>query len=1027
MKYIITLIITMIVFNIIALEPKFLKDPAVSPDGETVCFSYMSDLWLVPFAGGVATRITVSEGHDHSPAYSPDGRWIAFSSDREGFYGVYVIPADGGQAKLISRDVPSVSDWYNDSQRILGTRHETRTGTGFYEMFLDGKRPQEITAVGNHFGKLSSDNTKIIFNIRGMPYRPAYSGSLSGNLWEYDIAAAIYTQLTDTPYTERYPVFSHINPYVYYAASDGRLFQLFKAENYDFANQEQLTFFETWPLRDLSIARENDRIVFEKFDSIYRFDPDKGDAEKIEIEIKQDFLSNFRIREKYQSRMKNFALSPDGKLLVFSYKFDLFAMPEKGGEVKQLTFDKSGIEDILILPDNRTVYFLKRDQGTPQLYSLDIQNPENIVKNLWSEGKYIQYIYLLFNNLMAIHYEEGEDRWKLALMETNTGEIFDIIDEHPVWSRFITITPEADYAFYVTGKPQVWTRHLYLYDLKNRESTLMLNNSGYIGNLFLGEDLKSLFMTWGSDLVRLDLLPIPDFYKETDHWNEILTPEKENEESVEEKQETEEVDFEVVLEGLRSRINTLSSRAGSNYVVHVICDSTLYYINSNQNTHTLRKIDYYGKNDKEITSFSGSINDMHFNLENNLLYVTLNEKLYKINPVSGKREEISNEIEYEYNELELNKKVFDEVWVEFGRHFYDYQMHNRDWNEIYERYKPFLDYSYRTEYLSNIVSEMIGELNASHTGFYPRTSGDKEIIRPAQTGAVFNYQSVPQEGIYLQEVYRHSSLYQAYGIRSGDKLIKVDGVTITPTLCLDELLADKIGKKIELEFNTDSGIVKAEIKGMSAGQQYQLYYEDWVARRRDMVESITNARIGYLHIRRMNQESLEKFINDLFAENYEKDALIIDVRFNGGGNISRELLDILSREYRAYTTRRGYQDIMFKTPGHIWEKPLVLLINENSASDAEIFPIIFQQLGLGKVIGMPTGGGVIGTTPYQLMDGSSMRLPRSGWYTLEGVNMEGTGATPDIFVDHTPKQIIVDDDLQLQTAIDVLLKELEEE
>ena len=227
-------------------------------------------------------------------------------------------------------------------------------------------------------------------------------------------------------------------------------------------------------------------------------------------------------------------------------------------------------------------------------------------------------------------------------------------------------------------------------------------------------------------------------------------------------------------------------------------------------------------------------------------------------------------------------------------------------------------------------------------------------------------------------------------------------------------------------FSTTDGLVEADIRGLSYSDHYNLYYEDWVEERREIVNDISDNRLGYIHIRRMNQTSLQQFITDLFAENYDKDAIIIDVRFNGGGNISRQLLDILTREQRAFTTRRGYPDKKFKSPGQIWEKPLILLINENSFSDAEIFPILFRQLNLGKVIGMPTGGGVIGTTPYQLMDGSSMRLPRTGWFTIDGVNMEGTGAMPDILVDHTPEQIILDVDIQLQTAIRILLDELKE-
>lgn len=1027
MKSILTILITLLAINVIAIDPKFMKDPAISPDGEVVCFSYMSDLWLVPFEGGEAKRITVSESDDRAPSFSPDGEWIAFSSSRDGMNGVYIIPADGGQARLVSRDVPSVSDWYNDNERILGTRSELRTGSGFYTIYRDGRRATELTPVGHHFGKLSADNTTIVFNIRGMPYRPSYSGSLSGNLWEYDIINDSYTQLTNTILTERYPVYSYINPYIYFAASDGELFQLFRAEDYDFANKEQLTFFENWSIRDLSIARENDRLVFEKFDSIYRFDPLVGEAEKLEIIIKQDYLGSFQVREEHHNKTDNFAVSPDGKLIAFSYKFDLFAIPEKGGDVKQLTYENKGIEDIVILPDNRTIYFLMRDKGYPQLYSLDIRSPEDIIKNYWSDDKYIQYIYPLFNNFLAIHYEIGEDRWNVALLETTTGEIIEIMDEFPVWSRFISVTPDGEYAFYVTAEPEIWTRHLFLYDMQEKTSTLLLSNTGYIGNLYLGEDMKSLFMTWDTDLARLDLLPIPEFYQEEDNWQPILQPaEEETTETTIDEPDFSERTLEIEFDGLKKRLNVVSSKPGFNYVVHIISDSTLYYINRLQNTNTLRKVDYYADEDEEIFSFTGNINSLQFNETNRCFYIAMDRALYKLNPAAKTMDMVSNLIEYEYNELELNQKVFNELWVEFGRSFYDYQMHGKDWDAMYNKYSPYIQYSYLPEYLSYVIDEMIGELDASHTGFYPRTGPHREIMSPAYCGVVFDHEHLPEEGINLKKVYRYSTLFQAHGIRDNDLLLSVDGTTITPFTSVDSLFAGKIGKKIELEFSTSQGIKTAEVKGLNYSEQYDLYYKDWVSERRELVNELSDNRLGYIHIRRMNQPSLDQFVNDLFAENYDKEAIIIDVRFNGGGNISRQLLDILTLEHRAYITRRGHPDEKFKTPGRIWEKPLNLIINENSFSDAEIFPILFSQLDLGEVIGVPTGGGVIGTTSYQLMDGSSMRMPQTGWFTRDGINMEGTGAMPDIFVDHTPDQIIVDDDRQLKVAIDNMLDKLQE-
>jgi len=203
-----------------------------------------------------------------------------------------------------------------------------------------------------------------------------------------------------------------------------------------------------------------------------------------------------------------------------------------------------------------------------------------------------------------------------------------------------------------------------------------------------------------------------------------------------------------------------------------------------------------------------------------------------------------------------------------------------------------------------------------------------------------------------------------------------------------------------------------------------MYYDDWVSERSDKVEKYSNGRIGYLHVRSMDNSSYRRFFQDLFAENFDKEALIVDVRNNGGGNISDDLIEVLTKKKYAISSSRQFGAKKVSAPGNIWDKPIVLLIDENSMSDAEIFPIIFKELNVGKIIGMPTSGYVIGTYGRDLMDGSSMRLPSEGWYRLNGVNMEGNGAVPDIEVPQSFKQILADDDVQLKRAVEELIDDL---
>lgn len=250
-KIILTILCLSLPLFLDAIEPHFMKDPAISPDGTTICFSYMSDLWLVPFEGGEAKRITVTDGNDYGPVFSPDGTKIAFNSTRDGYTNMYVIPATGGKAECISKETGiQVCDWFSDN-RILATRYDLGLGSNFCIVTLDGVRPIELTPIGDYFAAVSSDNTKIVYSKRGDPHREKYTGSANGELWEYNIETDEHTRLTRTDYTERYPVYSHTHQSrIYFGASDGAVFQLYYVDDYNFDEKTQLTDFEIWSLRD---------------------------------------------------------------------------------------------------------------------------------------------------------------------------------------------------------------------------------------------------------------------------------------------------------------------------------------------------------------------------------------------------------------------------------------------------------------------------------------------------------------------------------------------------------------------------------------------------------------------------------------------------------------------------------------------------------------------------------------------------------------------------------------------------------
>ncbi|MDP8201780.1 MAG: S41 family peptidase [Candidatus Tenebribacter burtonii] len=1027
MEKVIIIISFIFVTMLIAVEPHFMSQPAISPDGEKVCFVYKNDLWTVSFTGGEAQRITSTEAEEWNPKFSPDGKKIAFNSNRDGWTGIYLYALNGEEIKVVNKETLNLLDWFPNSKSLFVRGYETGKGNIFYEVELDGSY-KEITSFAGRNADLSKDGNKIIFDRRGNIYRESYTGSYNGDLWVYEIKESKFTRLTETELSEKFPVYSSISNSVYFAASDGNVFQLYKINNGDFEQREQFTKFKKWSARSIAIATSNDRIVFERFDTLWKYDPATEKAEELNIVVAQDCYVNSLEREDVKNTASNYAISDNGKLVVFTYKFDLFAVPEKGGDVRQITHDQSGIEEIQILGDNQTILFTKRTEGQLQLYRVNIKDISNITKLEWSDDKYIDWI-MREGKTLAIGFSDDNRKHQVAIADSLCNNIQTIISDQYV-PHTLSISPDEKFILYSETLPEEWTQRLYVYNVESKEKEKLYNFNGWISKIFWGKDNKSAFLSENGNIRRADLLARKDFYNEEDTWKDILDPVKEKKEDdkkdkkKEVKDEKKKDSLKIDTEGFSDRITTIITKPGNSWIAHVIDDSTFYYVNYNNKKYSLRKADFTGENDKLITSLSTVPEDLKFNEKNKVFYYILKEKLYKYTPKKGKKAElIEMDYKYSYDRFQLNNDVFQQVWVEFGKGFYDPDMHGVNWKRSKKDFSKYLQFANTPDILKKIIDEMIGEVNASHTGFYPRSDSNYKTYDTAYCGFEFDYKNFPKNGIRIKKIYKKSKLNKPHNIKAGDILLSVDGEEIGQEMDIIANFKNKVGEKIKLEIMCGDSMKVVTIKGLSNREDRALFYDNWVEERRIRVEKLSGGKIGYLHIRSMNNTSYQKFIQDLFAENADKKALIIDVRNNGGGYIHDRLLEILTKKPYALSTYRGYDGkVKYKNPDNTVDVPMALLINENSFSDAEIFPTLFKQLELGIVIGMPTSGSVIGTGHYTFMDGSSMRMPSTGWYTPTGKNMEGNGAIPDIFVDPTPEQIINDDDVQLKRAVEELLK-----
>lgn len=1042
-------------FSLYAVEPAFVSNAAISPDGTQVCFVYDSDLWLVPFIGGVPRRLTKTQVDEWNPQWSPDGKTIAFSSNREGGSFIYLMPATGGEAKVLIRENMGVSDWFNDSQSLLCTKYSIQWGRSFYKVPIDGSRPVMLAEIGNSFATLSPDNKQIVFQQGGYPDREAYKGSANGELWKLDIATKKYSKLTNTDTSELYPRYSHSSDALYYCAAIGEQLQVVKADRLNIKKQQSISNLKQFSARDISVARSNDRIVFEVFNELYTYDPARKSGAKVNkllIDLAADDWQDTVVRTRMKNEMDVYTVSTDEKLVAFNYKYDTFMVPRKGGDAKQISMDHSPAESMQFI-DKRKLILNKLVDGKHKLFSVVADSVFTMEPVAWfgADSLDVEEVNMDKHGRWTIVYSDYERGNKLALADSGFVNIRPIKTPWAVTTNF-RLNDAGTYGVYGTIRDDSYIRELYLYDVASGESKRLLSDDSWLNNLNWTKDNKSLLLSRGRALYRLDLVPRDEFELDTDNWKEILAPEPVKEDSLAQddnlngeeplldivdngvavqdstkvQEEEKAAELDIVWAGLEKRYYPiLSSENAWYYVLSVIDDSTFYYVEvpggENSNSY-LKKANLFGKNSKE--EFNLGKDAGMINLVGNTMYYLDGSKLKSYSLLNSSKKEVGVELEYKYDKAVLNRRVFEEAWSAFGQNFYDPGMHGKSWAKLYELYRPYVDKARSIDDIATIVDEMIGDVNASHTGFYPRQDERRYYSPVAYLGAELDYSKVNPEGVQIGKVYPTSRLAAIYKLKGGEVLTHIDGYKINTATPIDSLLASKVGKKIKLKFLQDSKPMEAVITGLSFYQARDLWYTDSIARSKALVDKLSNGKLGYIHIPSMGDEDWEQFYSELFRDNFDKQALVIDVRGNNGGHIHDQIISLLQKKKYAYSTSRRMSNFKRAEPRRIWDKPSIVLVDGDSFSDGEIFPVVYQELKLGKVVGTPSSGSVIGTWQYNLMDGSSMRLPGSGWYKLDGTNMEGTGAMPDIMVENLPEDTIAERDPQLERAVRELLREL---
>jgi tricorn protease len=1022
-----------------------LSDPTLSPDGSTVVFVHRGDLWQVPVSRGRAQRLTTHVARETRPLFSPDGRWLAFSSNRWGNDDVFVMSAMGGEARRLTyHEVDeAVVDWDPSSESVLFAASRSPRESRIWIVSIDGGESRLRTRYAAHDASLSPDGTALICTAGSSRWwRWDYSGSAAARLI-LERAGSGPRVVLRSLFNDRWPVWTPDGASCIWAsARSGGVPNLFRARLDGGGEVEQLTAEPAPGVAFPSVDGDCRFAVFERSGRLYRADLDGSrKVVPIPIDVVSDAKRNQIERVVTSSIEGAWDVDPAGKRVVASIRGELFLADvenEEGRHPRRLTHYAGRDDAARFAPNGEEIVFVSDRGGQADLWLLQVGEERQpgqagIARRLtagsadvhdphWSaDGELVLYR-LGLNDYWVVSCQGGEPglviegpqvytpQWSplgnwIAFERHNAGQMGDIwvvdIDSGETWN----VTPDPAH-----DQSPRWSP----------DGRRLLFESDRDGSW----DLFLLTMT-----------------EETEEENAASAKEGEGAErdSEEKKLTPHSPEAVAILEETRRFLRRgrfepekVASTAGDDHgaVFSPSGDEILFSSNAMGGWDLWRGALDGGK-PKRLTQDGAEAFGIRW-LQKERIFYRSGERIRSAHPDLTDMKVIDLEVRLNLDRRARDRAVFAEAWRALRESFYDPALHGADWDAVQERYSARLEGVWDREDLQRLISEMLGELHASHLGIWG--GGPPNQIHLGYLGA--SLQSVDRDSHRawrIEEIVANGPLdpiRPAAGESRpsvGDFIVIWNGRRPPAGALLDTLLLDQAGQKVDLGIargkwkKGPDGHLCVELVGR--GREAELRYDQWVETRRARVDSLGGGRIGYIHLQAMNSKNLRRFRQALMGDVYDRDALIIDVRNNGGGNIHEQLLRELDRlPYALAHPRGGRRSVQ---PANWRRRPAALLINERSGSDAEIFPEAFRTLGLGPLIGVTTAGAVIGTGGTRLLDGSWLRLPTVGWYTLDGRNMENSGVDPDLYVELTPADEVTRRDPQLDRAIEVLLEQVE--
>ncbi len=1055
----------------------WMQQPAISPDGNWIAFEYKGNIFKVAATGGQAIPLTINSSYNGYPIWSHDGKSIAFASDRYGNFDVFIMASSGGSATRLtfnsSRDIPY--DFSPDNQTVyFGTRrYDVATSVRFpddyyftklYQVPAKGGRSLMVNSAGTEYVHFNKGGDKFIFQDRKgyeNPYRKHHTSAVTRDIWIYDVKTKSYTKVSPFIGEDREPVWGDGDKFYYLSERNGNQ-NLYGSSEADINNITQLTHFEKDPVRNLSRA-DNGTFAFTQDGEIFTL-KEGGQPQKVVISISADFNNDQVKPIPVMGQASEIAVSPDGKEVAFVYRGEIFVTAVDGDVTKRITNTPYQERMIQFSPDGRSILYSVEADKSWDIYKVSIAN-----KN---EPYFYASTTLTTEPVIATDKDEFQgvyspDGKKIAyLEERNTIKVYDIASKtsttllpeganysYQDGDQYFTWSPDGKYLLAQSGEGHIFSSQAVLIKADGSGQRVNLTQSGF-NNAEPQFGMEGKMMYWFNDrngmknLSRGSQADVFGMFFDKAAWDKFnlskddlaLKAEQDKRDSTDKKKDdkgkkgkdttkAKVPDFVPDLTNLDERTKRLTISSADIADAKLSNDGEkLFYLARYESGYNLWQTMPRTGETKVLAELKAPNGSLVMSKDGKSLFVLADGNIMKVGVDDGKVTPVKINASMDLNPVAERAYIFDHIYKQVPKKLYDPKLQGVDWKYYHDNYAQFLPHINNNYDFEVLISEFLGELNASHTGggYGPRfPDGDNT----ASFGLLYDY-SAGGNGLKVEEVIAGGPFDSEHTkMKKGDVIDKIDGVAITDADDWAKLLNHKAGKFTQVNFHDQktSEQFQETVKPMDAGMEsYMLLYHRWTKRMEFLTDSLSGGKVGYVHVRDMDDPSFRVTFDKVLGRNIDKKALIVDTRFNGGGWLHDDLATFLSG--KLYMTLRPQGN---KTEGgesmNKWDKPSCVLMSEGNYSDAFMFPYIYKELKIGKLIGMPVAG--TGTAVWwedQIDNTLYFGIPMiSTWGAGETVPTENHQLEPDIKVVNEYNKELAGEDQQLEAAVKEMLKEIE--